>query len=45
VAALEKKRFDVYDYLTRQEINQDLDKVYRIFPRSVADKIKEKIEK
>jgi hypothetical protein len=45
VAAMEKKRFGVYDYLTRADIERDMDKVYQTFPRPVADKIKEKIGK
>ena len=45
VAAIDKKRFEVLDYLSRPEINQDIDKVYQVFPRPVADKIKEKIGK
>jgi hypothetical protein len=45
VAAMEKKRFGVYDYLARADIERDMDKVYQTFPRSVADKIKEKIGK
>jgi len=45
VAAMEKKRFGVHDYLARVEIEKDMDKVYQTFPRPVADKIKEKIGK
>jgi hypothetical protein len=45
VAAMEKKRFGVYDYLARADIERDMDKVYQTFPRPVADKIKEKITK
>jgi hypothetical protein len=45
VAAMEKKRFGVYDYLTRAEIERDWDKVYQTFPRPVADKIKDKMRK
>lgn len=45
VAAMEKKRFEVYDYLSRADIERDVEKVYQVFPRPVADKIKEKIGK
>jgi len=45
VAAMEKKRFGVYDYLARADIERDMDKIYQTFPRPVADKIKEKIGK
>jgi hypothetical protein len=45
VAAMEKKRFGVYDYVTRADIDRDLDKAYETFPRAVVDKIKEKMGK
>jgi hypothetical protein len=45
VAAMEKKRFGVYDYLTRADIDRNLDKAYKTFPRPVVDKIKEKMGK
>jgi len=45
VAAMEKKRFEVLNYLTRADIERDVERVYQIFPRPVADKIKEKIAK
>src|SRR6266496_5749070 len=45
VAAMEKKRFGVYDYLTRADIERDLENVYQTFPRPVADKIKAKMGK
>src|SRR6185295_11679305 len=45
VAAMEKKRFAVYDYLARADIERDGERLYQIFPRPVADKIKEKIAK
>jgi len=45
VAAMEKKRFGVYDYLARADIERDVEKIYQVFPRPVADKIKEKIVK
>jgi hypothetical protein len=45
VAAMEKTRFAVTDYLTRADIERDVDKVYQTFPRPVADKIKEKVAK
>ena len=45
VAAMERKRFGIYDYLTRADIERDPVKVYEVFPRAVGDKIKEKIGK
>ena len=45
VAAMEKKRFGVIDYLARADIERDVERLYQIFPRPVADKIKEKIGK
>jgi hypothetical protein len=45
VAAMEKKRFGVYNYLTKADIESNPEKVYQLFPRPVGDKIKEKIGK
>jgi hypothetical protein len=45
VAAMEKKKFEILNYLARADIERDVEKVYQIFPRPVADKIKEKIAK
>ncbi len=45
VAAMDKKNFEVIDYLTRAHIEQDLEKIYKTFPRPVADKIKTMIGK
>ena len=45
LAAMEKKRFGVTDYLSRAELERDLEKAYQTFPTPVADKIKEKIKK
>ena len=45
VAAIEKKYFGVYDYLSRADIERDPDKIYKTFPRPVADNIKAKIAK
>ena len=45
VAAIEKKRFEVLNYLARAEIERDVERVYQTFPRPVADKIKERIAK
>ena len=45
VVAMEKKRFGVYDYLSRSEIERDVAKLYQVFPAPVADKIKEKVGK
>lgn len=43
VAAIEKKRFGVYDYLSQPEIEREVEKLYRVFPDEVADKIKKKL--
>ena len=45
VAAMEKKRFEVINYLARVDIERDVQRLYQIFPRPVADKIKEKVGK
>ena len=45
VAAVEKKRFGVYDYLSRADIERDPEKVYQVFPKTVGDKIRDKIGK
>ena len=45
VAAIEKKRFEVLNFLARADIERNVERVYQIFPRPVADKIKEKIVK
>ena len=42
VAAMEKKRFGVYDYLSKSDIERDAQQIYRVFPAPVADKIKER---
>lgn len=45
LAAMEKKRFGITDYLKRADIERDVERVYKVFPRPVGDKIKEKISK
>ena len=45
VSAMEKKRFAVYDYLSRSEIEGDVGRLSQIFPAPVTDKIKEKLGK
>ena len=45
LAAMEKKRFGVTDYLKRSDIEKDVEQVYKVFPRPVGDKIKERISK
>jgi len=45
VAAIEKKNFSVTNFLERTEIGQNPEILYSVVPRSVADKIKEKIAK
>ena len=43
VAAVEKKRFEVTDFLSRADAARDPDRIYRIFPREVGDKIRRKV--
>jgi len=45
VAAIEKKRFGVYDYFPQPEIEREVEKLYRVFPDEVADKIRKKLSK
>jgi len=45
VAAIDKEHFSVHDYLGRAEIERDPEKLYKMVPRVVVDKIKEKIGK
>jgi hypothetical protein len=40
-----QNRFGVYDYLSQPEIESDVEKIYRVFPGEVADKIKKKLGK
>jgi hypothetical protein len=42
LAAVEKNHFDIIQYLSRDEIKLDSEKVYKIFPKTIADKIQEK---
>jgi hypothetical protein len=44
VAAIEKKRFEVTDYMGASEIKKSPEAVYRVFPRPVGDKILTKIK-
>lgn len=43
LAAIEKKRFEITDYLKRAAIEADIDEVYNVFPKQVGDKIKERL--
>jgi hypothetical protein len=45
LAAMEKKRFEITDYLKQADIEQDVEQVYKVFPKPVGDIIKEKIRK
>jgi len=42
VAAIEKKRFDVTHFVGLKDIWTNPEELYKVFPRPVADKIKEK---
>lgn len=44
VAAIEKQRFEVIDYMSASEIKKNSDAVYRVFPRLIAVKILEKVK-
>ncbi len=45
IAAIEKKEFEVVNYLMRADIERDTQTLYRLFPTEVADKVKEKLKK
>jgi hypothetical protein len=42
VAAIEKKGFDVTDYLKKEDIRRSPTTVYKVFPRALCDKIFER---
>jgi hypothetical protein len=39
VAAIEKKHFQITDYLTKEEIIKIPDSIYQVFPKPVCEKI------
>ncbi len=43
VAAVEKKRFEVTHFISMKDIQANPEALYKVFPRPVADKIKEKV--
>lgn len=45
VAAIEKKYFEVTQFLSVEEIKRDIEAIYSVFPRHVGDKIKDKVNK
>jgi hypothetical protein len=45
IAAIEKKKFEVVQYFSKADIARDMELMYRVFPKSVAGKIKEKVGK
>jgi hypothetical protein len=45
VAAVEKKHFDVTDFLSKADIERSPMSLDRIFPRAVADTIRERLKK
>jgi hypothetical protein len=45
LAAVEKKSFGVTDFLKRADAERDPESAYKIFPRPVADKIREMVGK
>lgn len=44
LAAIEKKRFSVTNFLSREDVIKDPKALYSIFPRPVAEMIKEKVK-
>ncbi len=44
LAAIEKKYFDVTDFLSITEIKNNPEAIYKVFPRPVCDKIMAKIK-
>jgi hypothetical protein len=44
VAAVGKKYFEVTDFLSVEEIKRDKEAIYSVFPRLVADRIKDKLK-
>ena len=45
VGAVEKKEFVVINYLTREDITRDPERMRYLFPKTAADKIMEKMGK
>ena len=43
VAAIEKKFFEVRQFLNQKKIESDPDQLYQIFPKPVSDRIKAKL--
>ncbi len=43
VAAIEKKRFEITDFIGKGKIEQNPDSIFMVFPRPVCEKINEKI--
>lgn len=44
IAAIDKVRFEVTNYLSKEKIKSDAEVINSIFPKSVCEKIKEKIK-
>lgn len=44
VAAIEKDRFEITHYLTKEQIKENPELIYNIFPKAVGDEIKNKYE-
>lgn len=45
IAAIEKKEFEVVNYLTRADVERDGQRLAQLFPADVVDRIKEKLKK
>ena len=43
VAAIEKKRFEVSDFISEDAVKKDPSGIYRVFPASVCEKINAKV--
>jgi len=44
VAAIDKKYFEVTNFLPVEEIMRNIEAIYSVFPRPVADRIKDKMK-
>jgi hypothetical protein len=44
LAAVERKRFEITDFVAESEIRKDRDRIYSIFPAPVCEKILEKLQ-
>jgi hypothetical protein len=45
VAAIEKKRFEITDFVSEEEIRKSPDQIYSVFPAAVCEAIKGKVNR